>query len=219
NNTNQSAAHPPKPGRWVAQYRSPESSKYKELNLNVFSYSGISVVSRDVVFACGDIPRSKTTEERTGVILRTTDGGQSWTEKLIELPGFQIPTLNAIHFISPDVGWAVGADSGQTGIIIGTTDGGSSWSATRLPHKEIPTTVFFVDANNGFIGGATPPPGEDEGAGGPSAILASNDGGQTWQPHYNIPISIYRIFFIDRTDGWAAGSNGVIYRTTDGGRT
>src|SRR5262249_27758 len=95
NNTNQSAANPPKPGRWVAQYRSPESSKYKELNLNVFSYSGISVVSRDVVFACGDVPRSKTTEERTGVILRTTDGGQSWTEKLIELPGFQIPTLNA----------------------------------------------------------------------------------------------------------------------------
>lgn len=208
-----------KPGKWVAQYRSPASLSYSGMNLAVFYYSGISVVSPNIVFVCGDTPNPKSSDERIAVILRTTDGGQHWTDTPIELPRIQIPTLNAIHFISPDVGWAVGVDSGADGVVLKTTDGGSSWTATRIGHKEVPTTVFFVDANNGWIGGATPPPGDDEGIGGPSALLATTDGGSTWQSRYNIPISIYRVFFVDNMNGWASGSKGVIYNTADGGLT
>jgi photosystem II stability/assembly factor-like uncharacterized protein len=208
-----------KPGKWIAQYRSPASAKYSGMNLAVFSYSGISVVSPNVVFVCGDTPSARGGDERVAVIVRTTDGGQNWIDTPIELPRIQIPTLNSIHFISPDVGWAVGLDSGEDGIIVKTTDGGSSWTPTRIGYKEAPTTVFFVDANNGWIGGATPPPGEDEGIGGPSALLATTDGGSTWQPRYNVPISILRIFFVDKMNGWASGSKGVIYHTEDGGLT
>ncbi|MEK6322970.1 MAG: YCF48-related protein [Acidobacteriota bacterium] len=208
-----------KPGKWVAQYRSPASLSYSGMNLAVFYYSGISVVSANIVFVCGDTPNPKSTDERIAVILRTTDGGQHWTDTPIELPRIQIPTLNSIHFISPDVGWAVGVDSGADGVVLKTTDGGSSWTATRIGHKEVPTTVFFVDANNGWIGGATPPPGDDEGIGGPSALLATTDGGNTWQSRYNVPISIYRVFFVDKMNGWASGSKGVIYNTADGGLT
>jgi photosystem II stability/assembly factor-like uncharacterized protein len=187
------------------------------MNLAVFYYSGISVVSPTTVFICGDTPNPKSGDERTAVILRTTDGGQQWTDTPVELPGILIPTLNAIHFISPVVGWAVGVDSGEDGVVLKTTDGGVSWRATRLKQKQVPTTVFFVDADIGWIGGATPPPGEDEGIGGPSAILVTTDGGQTWQSRYNVPISIYRVFFLDKINGWASGSKGIIYNTTDGG--
>ena len=220
-NANQQSAPAaePKPGRWVAQYRSPASASYAGANLALFSYSGISVVSPSVVFVCGDVPKAKSGEQRVAVIVRTTDGGQNWIETLIDLPGFQIPTLNAIHFISADVGWAVGADFSGNGVVLKTTDGGLSWAAAKLPHKQVPTSVFFADADTGWIGGATPPPGEDEGAGGPSAILATSDGGATWHPQYNVPISIHRVFFIDRDTGWASGSRGRIYNTTDGGRT
>jgi len=214
-NANESAT---KPGRWVAQYRSPASLKYSGANLAVFYYSGISVVSPDVVFVCGDTPGTKS-DDRVGVILKTTDGGQNWTEKALQFPGTQINALNSIHFVSPDLGWAVGADSGGTGVVLKTTDGGSNWNMTRLAQKEVPTTVFFTDADNGWIGGATPPPGEEEGIGGPSSILATTDGGATWQSQYNIPLSIYRIVFIDRSTGWAGGSKGAIYHTTDAGRT
>lgn len=213
------AAVTAKRGRWIAQYRSPASLSYSGVNLAVFYYSGISVVSPNVVFVCGDTPNLKGGDERVGVILKTTDGGQHWTETPIEPPGMLIPSLNSIHFISPDVGWAVGADSGADGIVLKTTDGGSSWAPTRIGHKQIPVTVFFADADNGWIGGATSPPGDDEGVGGPSAILATTDGGHTWNAQNNIPVSILRISFVDKMNGWASGTMGVIYNTTDGGRT
>jgi photosystem II stability/assembly factor-like uncharacterized protein len=209
---------PSKPGRWIAQYRSPASLNYSDADLAVFYYSAISVVSADVVFVCGDVPNPKG-EERQAVVVRTTDGGRNWTEIPIRLPGVEIQALNAIHFISPDLGWAVGADSGNSGVVVKTTDGGSTWALTRIAEKEIPTAICFVDADHGWIGGATPPPGEEEGLGGPSAILATADGGHTWQAQYNIPVSIYRIFFLNPTTGWASGSKGIIYNTSDGGRT
>jgi photosystem II stability/assembly factor-like uncharacterized protein len=200
------------------QYRSPASLNYSGVNLAVFYYSAISVVSSDVVFVCGDIPNPKG-DERQGIVVRTTDGGQNWIEAPVTFPGVEITALNAIHFISPAVGWAVGADSGGDGIVIKTTDGGSTWTFTRIGYKEVPTTVFFADADNGWIGGATPPPGEEEGLGGPSAILGTTDGGHTWQPRYNIPVSVYHLFFLDKTTGWASASRGMLYNTTDGGRT
>jgi photosystem II stability/assembly factor-like uncharacterized protein len=220
-NTNSQSSAPAaaaKPGKWVAQYRSPASLSYSGINLAEFYYSGISVVSPDVVFVCGDTPAPKG-NERVAVILKTTDGGQHWSDTPIELPKIKIPTLNSIHFISVDVGWAVGVDSGDDGVVLKTTDGGSSWAATRIGHKEVPTTVFFLDTNNGWIGGATPPPGDEEGIGGPSALLTTTDGGHTWEARYNLPISIYRVFFVDKMNGWASGTKGVIYNTVDGGLT
>src|SRR5438309_4770366 len=91
-----------KPGRWVAQYRSPASLKYTGANLAVFYYSGISIVSPNVVFVCGDTPSPGPLDERVGVIIKTTDGGQSWSEKPVQIPGMLIAAVNSIHFVSPD---------------------------------------------------------------------------------------------------------------------
>jgi photosystem II stability/assembly factor-like uncharacterized protein len=208
----------PKPGKWIAQYRSPASFNYAGSNLSLFYYSGISVVSPNVVFVCGDTPNPKG-GEAVGVIVRTTDGGQSWIDTPVEFPGMLIPTLNSIHFINPEVGWAVGVDSGKDGIVIKTTNGGASWTLTRLAQKQTPVSVFFADADTGWIGGSTPLPGDEDSMGGPSAILATTDGGSTWHPQYNLPHSILNVRFIDKQRGWASGTRGVIYNTTDGGRS
>src|SRR5215813_13324143 len=220
-NTNKKTTNEPqaKPGKWIAQYRSPASLSYSGYNLGVFFYNGISVVSRDVVFVCGDMPNPKGGEERVGVVLRTTDGGTNWIETPMEKPGILITALNSLHFINPQVGWVVGADSGNDGIILKTTDRGSSWSVTRIGYKQVPVAVFFSDPDHGWIGGATPLPGEEEGIGGPSAILATTDGGSTWNAQNHIPISILRITFVDNSTGWASGTNGVIYNTIDGGNS
>jgi photosystem II stability/assembly factor-like uncharacterized protein len=113
----------------------------------------------------------------------------------------------------------VGTDAAQNGVLLKTIDGGENWAVSRISAAQVPTTVFFADAENGWMGGATPAPGEDEGAGGPSAILGTTDGGRTWQPQLNTPVSIFDICFIDKVNGWASGSKGSIYHTDDAGRT
>jgi photosystem II stability/assembly factor-like uncharacterized protein len=220
-NTNQQGAKGggQKLARWVAQYRSPASLKQQGVNLGFFYYSSISVVSPSVVFVAGDVPGPKGDEDRVNVILRTTDGGQSWTEKTVEQPGLVIPRLNCIYFVSPEVGWAVGVDGAEKGLLLKTTDAGENWVVSRLDAKQIPMTIFFTDSETGWMGGATHAPGEDEGAGGPSVILGTTDGGRTWQPHLNTPVSIYDISFVDKTHGWASGTRGAIYHTDDEGRT
>ncbi|HKY05593.1 MAG TPA: YCF48-related protein, partial [Blastocatellia bacterium] len=210
----QKAAH------WVAQFRSPSSANVQGTNLGFFSYSAISVVSQSTVFVAGDMPFFRNSTGRIGVIVRTTDGGKSWDEKPIEQPGMEIQTLNSIHFVDPQNGWAVGLDSNDQGLVLRTTDGGQNWTISKLNFKQHPTVVYFADAQTGWMGGSTPMPGQDsESEGGPSDILSTTDGGATWAVQRRVPVSILDFSFIDKMQGWASGFRGVIYHTTDGGRT
>jgi photosystem II stability/assembly factor-like uncharacterized protein len=210
----------PKLARWVAQYRSPHSEGFEGNDLSEnFFYSSISVVSPSIVYVAGDMLNPKTKDGRVGIVVRTSDGGKTWAETIIEQPNMQIAALNSIHFINADQGWTAGIDSAQLGIIFKTADGGRSWTFSRVSAKQAPTCVFFIDANTGWMGGGTPLPGEDEGSGGPSDILATTDGGHTWQSQIKVPVSIYDIQFLDKMTGWASGSKGAIYHTTDGGKT
>jgi photosystem II stability/assembly factor-like uncharacterized protein len=206
-----------KPGHWIAQFRSPHSAKIAGVNLAAFSYSSISVVSKDVVFVAGDMPDPRNIDERIAVVVHTVDGGKSWAEHLIEQPGIKIPTLNSVSFVSPQVGWVVGADSAQLGIMLKTTDGGSTWTMSRIDAPQVPTVVVFADERNGWMGGVTPLPEDPDSEGGPSDILSRTDGGNTWQHQRRIPTSISDMCFLDKNEGWAVGYKGAIYHTADGG--
>src|SRR5215211_3461476 len=74
-----------------------------------------------------------------GTIVRTTDGGNSWT---IQASG-TTQTLWAVSFTDANNGTAVG----EGGTIVGTTDGGAHWasqpSGTTLEFRE----VSYTDAN------------------------------------------------------------------------
>ncbi|HKS40848.1 MAG TPA: YCF48-related protein [Blastocatellia bacterium] len=221
-NTNQRNANAsaPKPARWVAQYRSPLSTGItgNDLPANFF-YSSISVISSSVVYVAGDMLNPKTQDGRVGIIVHTTDGGQHWTETILEQPNMMVDAMNAVHFINAEEGWTVGVDTGQLGIMFKTADGGKTWEFLRLSAKQSPTSIFFADSNTGWMGGSNPRPDGDADTGGPSDILGTTDGGRTWSSQMRVPVSIYDIFFIDKMTGWAAGSKGAIYHTTDGGRT
>ncbi len=218
-NTNQRNANTsaPKSARWVAQYRSPLSEGYTGNALpENFFYSAISVISSSIVYVAGDMRNPKTKDGRVGVIVQTTDGGQNWTETILEQPNMMVDALNAVHFINAEEGWTIGIDSAQLGIMFKTSDGGHNWEFLRLSAKQIPTTIFFADSNTGWMGGSTASPDGDEDTGGPSDILGTTDGGRTWNSQMRVPVSIYDIFFIDKMTGWATGSKGAIYHTTDG---
>ena len=103
------------------------------------------------------------------MILRTTDGGDTWTKASADT----LPRFQAVHLTDPDKGVAVGsryneALGREVGYVFCTTDGGEAW--TRLDTGSPPPlrSLSFSDALNGWIVG-------DEGT-----ILRTTDGGTSW---------------------------------------
>ena len=223
-NANSNTNVAPKLARWVQQYRSPLSQGLSGNDLaESFYYSSISVLSSSAVYVAGDMRNPKNKEEdRVGVFLKTADGGQTWNETIVEQHGVANIRINGMSFPSPDTGYLVGRAQGDPSIIFKTTDGGKTWAFSRVPEfKQAAICIYMVDAENGWMGGSSSIEKDDEEGepGGPSDLLATTDGGKTWQSQARVPVSIYAIKFLDKTTGWASGSKGAIYRTVDGGRT
>jgi photosystem II stability/assembly factor-like uncharacterized protein len=113
-----------------------------------------------------------------GTFLATADGGTTWKksgfswEKLIprilEEVGSKIePNLNAVHFVTQEIGWVVG----EFGLILHTRDGGRTWTSQRGGGK-LPQlcAVIFRDEHQGWA------------AGQQGTLIWTKDGGQQWNP-------------------------------------
>jgi len=82
-------------------------------------------------------------------LLRTTDGGQTWTPQSANAP---TNVLFAVEALGPDVAWIAGGD----GFVASTTDGGQSWQPESLPDVSgAPLEALrFLDAERGWVGGS-----------------------------------------------------------------
>lgn len=122
-----------------------------------------------------------------------------------------------VFFVNANVGWA----AGKAGTIIRTTNGGAAWTAqlggdpqNRAGNVRL---IRFVDERHGWAVQGTP--------GSIEKLLHTSDG-ESWEEIGTPPRGITDLAFTSTTLGFAAtapptGSSysGVIYRTTDGGRT
>jgi photosystem II stability/assembly factor-like uncharacterized protein len=121
---------------------------------------GLSVVSPSVVWASG----------QRGSVLRTTDGGATWT--LDTIPGAATLDLRAIDATSPLTAHAISI--GDSSRIYRTTDGGRTWSrrwsATRK--GTFLDAIRFWDARHGIA--------MSDPVDGRFLILTTSDGGDTW---------------------------------------
>ncbi len=99
----------------------------------------------------------------TGVILKTTDAGESWSKTTVS------SSLLAVYFPSRDIGYAVGYNKS----IFKTIDGGNTWSYQNAPVNSLfwAYSVFFINNDTGFVGIKNGP-----GYG----FLKTYDGGQNW---------------------------------------
>lgn len=81
-------------------------------------------------------------------LLRTTDGGQTWTAQSANAP---TNVLFAVEALGPDVAWIAGGD----GFVARTTDGGLSWQPESLPGVGGGPleSLRFLDAERGWAGG------------------------------------------------------------------
>jgi photosystem II stability/assembly factor-like uncharacterized protein len=167
-----------------------------------------------------------------GLILHTTDGGQTWEKQesnaVFVEKGERTPLfLFGLHALDSQRAWAVGDRS----MLTSTTDGGKTWRARKVAMETdlsggeslaaadpIFYDVKFVDAQNGWIVGEF------------GKIMHTQDGGETWHEQektlmegtaifdlLDLP-TLYGIHMVNAQEGMAAGIEGHIARTTDGGQ-
>jgi photosystem II stability/assembly factor-like uncharacterized protein len=156
------------------------------------------------------------------LIVGSADGGASW-EVRHRRPDGDILTgdLWAIAFGDEDHGWAVRRGVGSpTATLLATADAGRTWTWQRTaPADGRLLAVAATDANHVWAVGYKA--GEGPGPSGRSLVLASSDGGATWQ-RQRLPsrASPFRVAFTDARRGWILdGFGDRVYATSDGGAT
>jgi len=137
---------------------------------------------------------------RNGLILHTSDGGQSWR---VQNSGTDF-TLASIFFLDSQTGWAVG----DQGTIIHTKDGGKTWIKQKCPVSFYLMGVRFVSPLKGWIVTEQ------------THILHTTNGGKTWEIQFSDKDFILRaVSFANELIGWVVGEYGYVYHTEDGGVT
>ena len=150
-----------------------------------------------------------------GEITHSTDGGTTWT---LQQTGVQRKLLD-IDFATLQHGLAVG----DYGTLLRTDDGGTTWARVPIPHDITlpPDVAEVVDPGDVVLYAvAFPDPEHAWVAGEFGVILASADGGRTWQAQKTpVETSLFGVAFADARRGWAVGLESTLLATTDGGTT
>lgn len=156
-----------------------------------------------------------------GIILHTTDGGNTWEPQLGD-PQSSDRAYNHLSFLNPQLGWATQSTQGGEHNLLRTNDG-KTWSeAGKVAQNR--TDYRFTSQDVGFVTSR-------------NNILRTQDGGRSWRPVYHCAVKVEidgltrdatcefeKIDFPDATTGYAVsrrlGSAGsVLAKTTDGGET
>ena len=148
---------------------------------------------------------------RGGVIIHTTDGGESWSEQSSNTSA----SLHAIDFIDPLNGWAVGLVEDEEGTILNTTDGGVHWIRQGNGRR---TALFDIEFTNDETGIAV---------GGDGLIMTTTDLGTTWNTvHSGENLFFWDIECVNDSVWYITGQYNInpqrppcIYATTDRGET
>jgi photosystem II stability/assembly factor-like uncharacterized protein len=144
-----------------------------------------------------------------GVVL-LSDDGTSWRQSAMVPVDVQ---LNALSFVGPREGWAVG----HWGVVLHTTDGGETWAVQRQSANEDRPLfgVHFFDAQQGVAVGLW------------SLVLTTGDGGRTWAP-VTLPtppgakkadLNLYGLFATPGGELFATSERGMLLRSVDRGQS
>lgn len=146
------------------------------------------------VYNLGDLPAS--------YLLKTSDGGANW-EKIDFTDGRE--RIARMFFAIGGYGFAVG----EGGTLMVMQNDRKSWKKFPLPVRFLMLDGNFSDALNGAV------------VGGSGTILFTEDAGLTWKPATiagSAKPRLNSVFFINQKTGWAAGAEGKIYATINGGK-
>ena len=153
---------------------------------------------------------------RSGHIMKTTDGGRSWSVLLAAVNA----RFGNIHFHDEMRGIAVTGDPDRrsTAIIYRTSDGGTTWEQiAEVPARwPIDATLTFIDEHHGWFASSNlsrSPSGEPE-------ILHTQDGGETWDAAQVSMQNVQGIAFFNADRGLCVDDmTGYVRRTVNGGES
>lgn len=136
-------------GRMFTPY---EGMLYKTVNGGSSWYS-VSPSALDIDFRSIDFPSATTgyvvggyEYGSSGVVYKSTDAGETWMQW-----GIVNKDLNATHFWTNDIGYAVG----EEGTILKTTNGSIVWNTQVSSSNKELNAVYFLKSNLGFTAGAS----------------------------------------------------------------
>lgn len=128
-----------------------------------------------------------------GSILKTTNGGDSWT---VNSPAM---SLNSITAVDSQVLWAAGDG------IYKSTNGGNSWKKQYSGPYGL-YSIAAVDNETAWAVGHR------------GTMLKTVDGGKTWFPQNpRVSAEINGVACVNANVAWAVGPGGIVLHTTDGG--
>ena len=162
-------------------------------------------------------------DERTGwavghdaVILRTGDGGETWT-LVHQAPEEELPLLD-VWFHDEHAGFAVGA----YGYFLATEDGGETWAPRAISEDDfhLNALVPVADRTAGSPESRPPPSQRLYIAAEAGVAYRSDDGGKTWR---ELPSPYAGSWFgglaLDGNEVLLTGLRGHLFRSEDGGET
>jgi photosystem II stability/assembly factor-like uncharacterized protein len=158
----------------------------------------------NIGFACG----MQYTYDADGVIVKTTDGGDNWTQ-IWPVSG-TIDGLQGIWFTSNLVGFACGWNN----YFIKTTDGGATWTPVTVGSDVwYYVDVEFWDANNGIALAKMNNPETEQ-----AAFITSN-GGTSWVPATSglATAEIMGLSYATQNNVYVVGTGAHVFKSTDGG--
>jgi hypothetical protein len=184
-------------------------------NNNTTSPDPISELKLDnLVFLNSNIPQDFYTDltftnentgyaiSRTGVILKTTDGGINWSSYNVTGNMY----LKKVQFINANVGYIIGGDTSGS-YILKTINAGQTWNIIDLhnPEAGYPSSMYFKNENEGYITGN-------------KLFIKTIDGGQNWTNVLTAADEDFKdVNFKNNNFGIATVNTGDYYRTTNGG--
>ena len=190
----------------------------RKVNMETDLSGGESLASADPIFY--DVkfvdPQKGWIVGEFGKIVYTQDGGETWHEQektLMEGTAIfdllDLPTLYGIHMVSAQEGLAAGIE----GHLARTTDGGQRWTYEKIEADPPIVDPLFEVERAGDMDWAVGAAGE---------VLNRSGGTGAWkraQMGQDVLTWLRGISFSDPQNGWIVGGYGLIYRTTDGGKT
>lgn len=157
----------------------------------------------------GYIAGGRRTNDSIQTILKTIDGGETWSLQRDNL-GY---CLNNIFFTDVDTGFAVG----DKGTILKTTNGGTSWSVVPITGNLLNRDfkqVLFVNSTTGFIVGGKKTQDSIQ------TILQTTDGGNNWSIlKDDLGYMFNGIGFTSALHAYIAGDRGTVLESYDGGNS
>lgn len=176
-------------------YRSDDAGKnwYRLTDIRASELSEVQMATATVGYAIG----------LDGILFKTTDGGASWRIHPHALDLSE--QLNDLYFKDANNGVVVG----ENGLVMITTDGGSTWTPSSTSLGGSITSIDALSTSTLILTTNT---------GSSARIYVSGTFGTFWTASTKFRANdLADICMVNSNEGFAAGKDGTLLRTTDGG--